>query len=76
MYFEDMCNNEFTNCTREKKLIESSIEEPDEYTRIEETRYDCGCFIYDYHDATPGFRDYSYSVSCKNCKFKEEKNNG
>ena len=61
MYFEDQFNNEFTKCTREKKLIE---------------RYDCGCFIYDYHDATPGFRDYSYSVNCSNCKFKEEKNNG
>ena len=76
MYFEDQFNNEFTKCTREKKLIERKREEPDEYTYYEFERYDCGCTIHDYHDATPGCRDYSYSVNCKNCKFKEEKNNG
>ena len=76
MYFKDKMNNEFTNCTREKKLIENSRKELDDYTYEEITRYDCGCFIYDYHDATPGYRDYSYSVNCKNCKFKEGKNNG
>ena len=74
MYFENTMD-EFTNCTREKKIIESSIVEIDDYTCIKNEIYDCGCFIY-YPDATTGYRGYSYSVSCKNCKFKEGKNNG